>query len=149
MSYYRIRNHLGQIVVRKVEDTGFGPALHPDDQAFADAIVAEVQEACQYFYQADPAHYPGCPEIDGITDDEVRERIARLDEGENRREAERTKLLRYPLSDLPWDRQRALIERVERLKRQWNFERLSDEEGAALYKEPQHTSRGFPYYSWV
>lgn len=151
MPYYRIRDsRSGKLVVRQTEATSLGPALHPDDQEFANAIIGEVQKACEYFYKASYDPYPGCPEIEGISDDEVRERIQRLDEGENLREARRTNKKRYPLAAMPFERQRALIERIERLKHHYEFEKLSDEEGQELLRaqreEAAHsTSAANPY----
>ena len=61
----------------------------------------------------------------------MRERIARLEQGENVREAERTGLEYYPLAELPFDQQRALVERIEDHKQRWAFEILGEEAKAA------------------
>lgn len=100
--------------------------LAPADQAFADEIVKLIQQACEYFYKKNNwTPLEGVEEATlPISDDEVRTRIERLDRGENTREAERTKLDRYPLTDLPWAVQRALIERVDEVKIAWGFEIL-------------------------
>jgi hypothetical protein len=107
-------------------------SLHVEDQPFADAIVALVQQACAYFFATDDAYEPlaGVGDV-VVSDGEVRARIERLDGGENTREAARTRLSRYPLTDLPFDQQRALVEQIEVLKREWQFEILGPVEIAA------------------
>ena len=143
MPYYIIRDIVsGEMVLRRAEATWLGPALYAEDQHFADKIVLEIQEACRYFYEVDPPAYDGCPEIEGVSDEEVDTRIKRIDQGENTRESDRRKNQgfkdhydKYPLLDLPFSRKRALIERVERLKNFWEFEHLTDEEGARLWEE--------------
>jgi len=62
-----------------------------------------------------------------IRDEEVSARIARLEQGENVREAERTSLEYYPIAELPFDQQRALIERIEKHKQRWQFEIIGEE----------------------
>ena len=59
-----------------------------------------------------------------LADALVRESIQNLDLGENKREADRTAKPRYVLSDLPWSEQRALIERLYALRREFQFEKL-------------------------
>lgn len=123
-------------------------ALHPVDQPFADAVTEWIQRVCAYFYAPDaplerpvvhyvgfgapvqavetvPAYEPigGVPDV-VLTDAEVAARIARLDAGENTREALRAGKGRYPLTELPFDQQRALIEQIEWLKQEWRFEIL-------------------------
>lgn len=61
-----------------------------------------------------------------LTDDEVRTRIDRINQGENTREAERSKLKFYPLDELPFETQRALIERIEECKRAHSFRILGE-----------------------
>lgn len=102
-------------------------SLAPDDQEFAEEIVALIQRACAYFYEPDEKYEPleGVPDLI-ISDDEVRRRIERLEKGENTREAERSGKGYYPLTDLPFDQQRALVEQIEVLKRRWHFEILGD-----------------------
>lgn len=126
---YRIRDHVsGQVVERlagqasdnAVRGGRFFLSLSTDDQPFANAITEIIQRACSYF-RTEWTPLDGVPDVI-VTDDEVRARIARLDAGENAREAERMHLKRYPLTDLPWDQQRALVEQIERLKREWAFE---------------------------
>lgn len=103
-------------------------ALAPDDQHFADKIVAVVQRACGYFYlpEADYESLEGVPGIT-ISDEEVLARCERLDQGENTREAERLNMTRYPLTDLPLSQQRALVEQVEKIKQDWQFSILGEE----------------------
>lgn len=82
-----------------------------------------------------------------VSDDEVRERIHRLDKGENTREAERTSKRSYPISELPWDQQRALIEQVERLKRKWAFEIIGEvEESPSVPVPTVETTADWPYH---
>ena len=102
------------------------------DQQFADELVDIIQSACAYFYAPDGEYEPimGVAEI-RISDDEVSTRIARLEQGENVREAERTSLEYYPLAELPFDQQRALVERIEDHKQRWAFEILGEEAKAA------------------
>ena len=134
---YRIKDPYGTVVLRETEtafDTGrqrYYHALRGSDQAFADAIVALIQHACSYFYAPDEAYEP-LTGVDAIVirDDEVRRRIDRLDQGENRREAERTGQVSYPLSALPSEQQRALIEQIEALKQEWGFEILGPVQAA-------------------
>ena len=137
---YRIRDaRSGEIVERTTQhlrDSGMGRhylSLRDQDQDFAAAIVALVQRACGYFYLPDGEYVPleGVPDV-VVSDDEVRERIHRLDKGENTREAERTAKRSYPISELPWDQQRALVEQVERLKREWCFELLGEDSDDAV-----------------
>ena len=102
------------------------------DQQFADELVDIIQSACAYFYATDHEYEPieGIPDI-RVSDGDVRERIARLEQGENVREAERTGLEYYPLAELPFDQQRALVERIEDHKQRWAFEILGEEAKAA------------------
>lgn len=147
MPWYLIKTTNGQVVLRQAIDSSRGPVLHPSDQEFANEVVMEVQAACAWFYMVDPPPYPGCPEIEGLSDDEVRARIKALDRGENTREADRTKQARYPLAVMPLPRQRALIERIERIKARWQFRKLTDEEAAALGAPIGQPPRGhYPWY---
>jgi hypothetical protein len=98
-------------------------SLQEADQLYADLCTRLIQEACQWF--CDPAWTPleGVADIT-MTDDQIREAIRTLDLGENKREADRVQKIRYVLSDLPWNRQRALIERLYALRREFRFEKL-------------------------
>ena len=135
---YRILGPNGALVDRETEPAFDASrhrhyhALHLQDQPFADAITALVQLACTYFYAGDTTYTPleGVADV-VVPDGEVRARIERLDNGENTREAERTQLRRYPLADLPFDQQRALVEQIEALKRVWQFEILGPTQAAA------------------
>ena len=100
-------------------------ALAPADQHFADKITVIIQAGCAYFYASTAEYQPlaGVPDV-VISDAEVSARIARLDGGENTREAERTHKDHYPLSELPAAQQRALVEQIEALKREWQFQIL-------------------------
>ena len=102
-------------------------SLQEADQLYADLCTRLVQEACRWFYDRDWQPMAGVPEI-VLTDDEVRESIERLDLGENKREADRIGKARYVLTDLPWQQQRALVERLHDLRRQFAFEKLGPSE---------------------
>jgi hypothetical protein len=135
---YRIRDDSGEVVERETSvayDHGrqrYYHALGAKDQHFADAIVTLIQAACAYFHAAESEYEPleGVPEI-RITDDDVAARIERLEGGENTREAERTRMTYYPLTDLPFEQQRALVEQIEALKQRWQFEILGEVVAAA------------------
>ena len=98
-------------------------ALQEPDQLYADLCARRVQEACEWFY--DPAWKPlaGVPDI-VLTDDEIRTSIHTLNHGENKREGVRTSKPWYDLEALPWVRQRALIEQLYALRREWGFQKL-------------------------
>jgi hypothetical protein len=98
-------------------------SLHESDQLFADLCARLIQEACRWFYDRTWEPLSGVPGVT-MTDDDVREAIRRLDLGENKREADRAGKQRYALSDLPWNRQRALIERLYVLRQEFHFEKL-------------------------
>jgi hypothetical protein len=98
-------------------------ALQEADQFYADLCTRVVQEACRWFYDPDWEPMDGVADI-RLTDDEVRESIERLDLGENKREADRTGKARYVLTDLPWPQQRALVEQLHALRREFGFEKL-------------------------
>jgi hypothetical protein len=132
---YRIRDSAGEVVERLTSiawDSGrkrYYHSLAPHDQHFADAIVELIQQACGYFWAGEAEYAPleGAAEA-RVSDDEVRARIDRLERGENVREAERTSKRYYPLSELPWEQQRALVERIDELKGRWAFEILGEVE---------------------
>lgn len=98
-------------------------ALQEADQLFADLCTRLVQEACRWFYDEQWESLPGVPDL-VLTDEQVRTSIERLDLGENKREADRVGKVRYVLTDLPWQRQRALIEQLYALRREFGFEKL-------------------------
>lgn len=135
---YRIRDDDDGVVERETSvayDHGrqrYYHALGAKDQHFADEIVTLIQAACAYFHAADDEYEPleGVPET-RITDDEVAARIERLEGGENTREAERTRMTYYPLTDLPFEQQRALVEQIDALKQRWQFEILGEVIAAA------------------
>ena len=131
---YRIKDYLtGQVVERKTElmrDYTVGAMFHSlasRDQFIADRINELIQRACHYFYKPDGEYFPmeGVFEV-VISDDAVRERIRRINKGENLREALRTQLNYYDLEELPFKQQRALIEQIEKLKKDWEFEILGE-----------------------
>lgn len=97
--------------------------LQEDDQLYADLCTRVVQEACRWFYDPTWTPMPGVADI-VLTDDEVRASVTKLDLGENKREADRIDKPRYVLTDLPWVRQRALIEQLYALRREFAFEKL-------------------------
>jgi hypothetical protein len=135
---YRIRDASGAVVEHATsvaydsKRKRYFHSLAAFDQPFADGIVDIIQAACAYFHAAEGEYEPieGVEEI-RLTDDEISERIARLEQGENVREAERTSLEYYPIADLPFDQQRALIERIEQHKQRWRFEIIGEEAPAA------------------
>ena len=109
-------------------------ALDEHDQHVADHTSRLIQRACRYFYEPDETYVPreGVDDI-VVSDDEVRDRINRLENGENRRESigynereARTGLVwpldYFRLSDLPWDQQRALVEQLLAYRRECGFE---------------------------
>jgi hypothetical protein len=106
-------------------------SLSSADRLFADLTVRIVQRACGYFYDKDWVPMPGVPDI-VLTDAEVQTSIDNLDHGENEREAVRSNRLRYVLSDLPWDQQRALVENIYALRREFGFEKLGEAERPAV-----------------
>lgn len=132
---YRIRGMRGKLEEHRTvptQDPHAGDrwfhALAPQDQLFADRYADLLQAAAMYFYAPEEIYQPltGAPDI-VISDAEVRERIRRIDGGENTREALRyrgSEEARYPFGALPFDQQRALVERIEALKREWSFELL-------------------------
>ena len=132
---YRIKDHeTQQVVERKTvpqKDYTVGAyfhALHPSDQFIAERVTELIQQACHYFYKPDGEYFPmECvPEV-LISDSTVRERIHRINKGENTREAVRTGQEHYDLESLPFKQQRALIENIEALKKSWEFEILGEE----------------------
>jgi hypothetical protein len=130
---YRIRSMRGTIEEHRTVptqdphiDNHWFHALAPQDQLFADRYADLLQQAAMYFYAPDDIYQPleGVADI-AVSDEEVRERIRRIDGGENTREATRyrgSSEARYPFTQLPFDQQRALVEHIEALKREWNFE---------------------------
>jgi len=132
---YRIRTPRGKVEEHRTVPTQdphifdrWFHALAPQDQLFADRYADLLQQAASYFYASDGVYRPleGIPDVP-VSDEEVRERIRRIDGGENSREATRYRgsaEARYPFGDLPFDQQRALIEQIEFLKREWEFELL-------------------------
>lgn len=134
---YQIRDYAsGKVEERETEimrDSVVGRwfhSLHFSDQHFGNAIAHLTQMACAYFYEADDSKYEplkGMADI-RISDAEIRARIDRMNRGENLREAlrvQRGQLSKksgwYPLDQLPFAQQRALVEQIEALKRDWQF----------------------------
>ena len=100
-------------------------ALNSVDQFFADRCVTLIQRACEWFYKPDGEYEP-MEGVDGavVTDAEIDRRIRQIDLGENTREAERTGKQHYPISELPYDQQRALIEHLDALALEFGFEKI-------------------------
>lgn len=95
-------------------------ALAEADQPLADAIVDTVQRACERPRDVGAS-------TDGARSDIERRalaRIALLDAGELRREAEHPHRLRYPLTRLPAHEQSALAAALARVGRRWRFAAL-------------------------
>ncbi len=122
--------YLGEVVTHATDPTfdftlhTWHQALAETDQLVADFISARIQAACAYFYEPDETYSPlGLVDGCDLSDDEIRERIRRINDGENYRESERSRTLnRYDLSALPFDQQRALISQIEEVKRHFRFE---------------------------
>lgn len=94
-------------------------------QVTADAMAAEAQRALEWFHDPDDV-YLGDPTVRSIPDEEVRERIAgwqaEYDKEVNRYnkgQSDARKLVRYVLADMPFERQRVLVERWERIWIDW------------------------------
>lgn len=137
---YRVRDRRTNEVVVRHTNLAWDPytlSLHHElaetEQHLGDAAAHLVQLACAYFYAEDADYEPleGVPSI-AVSDDEVRARIWRLEQGENRREAvgsgmrNSRKSEYYRLTELPWETQRALVERLEELRIAWDFEWLDE-----------------------
>jgi hypothetical protein len=107
-------------------------ALNSADQFFADRCTALIQRACEWFYKPDGEYEPmeGVADII-VTDTEIDRRIAQIDLGENTREAKRTAKQRYPISELPYDQQRALIENLDALAHEFGFSKIVAPEESA------------------
>jgi hypothetical protein len=132
---YRIRSTRGKIEEHRTvptQDPHIGDkwfhALAPQDQLFADRYADLLQHAATYFYAPDEIYQPleGVADV-VVSDEDVRDRIRRIDGGENTREAVRYRgsaEARYPFAELPFEQQRALVEHIEALKREWSFELL-------------------------
>lgn len=105
--------------------------FHPSEQDFSNEIMHEIEIACEYFHVRPIPDYFGVPEIEGISDEEVIRRVKNFDDNENEKEAggyhdymsKRTHG-KFPVSELPLERQRALIERIEVIKNRWEFKWL-------------------------
>jgi hypothetical protein len=133
---YRVRDKdSGEVVVRMtalmadgaVRKGAYYHSLDHHDLHLAKSAARLLQQACGYFYADDEKYEPleGVADI-VIPDHEVRERIERMDLGENSREAERVGRKRYVLTELPWDQQRALVEQITALYREWQFEWIGE-----------------------
>lgn len=127
-------NHTpGDVVERKTgvaydsPTSAYFHGLDSRDQHIADRVTSLIQRACSYFYADEWEQLGGVNDI-VISDAAVIERIRRIEQGENRREAMRTKKEYYRLSELPWEQQRALVEQIEDLKRTWGFEFVGEAE---------------------
>lgn len=101
--------------------TGQGYAFATQDQSFVQEITDVIEEACEYFWKRPIPEFWGVPEIEGITESEIERRINTYNDGENQREAKRTMKKKFDLAQLPPERKRALIERVEQVKNKWGF----------------------------
>ena len=94
-------------------------------QAVADTMAIEAQRAVEWFHDPDDV-YLGDAIVRSISDNEVRERIAGWQaeydkevSRYNRGQSDARTLLRYELADLPFERQRSLVERWERIWTDW------------------------------
>lgn len=124
---------LGEVVERLTKSyansSRYFHQLANEDQYFGDLITRLTSQACGYFHLSDEDYKP-LESVPGIrvSDAEVATRIARMNAGENTREAKRVNKPKYDLEALPWDQQRALIEQIEKLKRDWSFEFIGEAE---------------------
>jgi len=87
-------------------------------QEVADAVCDELVRALRWFHNSND-QYLGDPTVRAIPDAEVRARIAGAQEGYHREAKNRQGLLEYDITALPFDRQRAWCERVERIWSDW------------------------------
>jgi hypothetical protein len=112
-------------------------ALAAIDQFIANELTSIIQAACANFWAKDEEEYQalrleGVPDI-VVSDDDIRERIRRLELGENYRESARVSRVGqrkggyYRFSELPWDQQRALVEQLLKLRRDYRFEIIGQE----------------------
>lgn len=94
-------------------------------QAIANAVAAEVSRCVEWFHNPDDV-YLGDPTVRPISDEEVVQRIDGWQieynkevDRYNRGQPDYNMLERYILSDMPFERQRALVERWERIWQDW------------------------------
>lgn len=117
-------------------------------QALADAMAAEVVRAVEWFHDPDDA-FLGDPTVRSIPDWEVAERVVGW-QNEYAKEVNRYNrgmppqgvLVGYVLVDLPFERQRALVERWERLWRDWleaNPDWVCEPSGGFVHKRYGYT----------
>lgn len=116
---YRIKRN-GELVEVSARHSDRGWALRDEDHLFAEAVAFEIEKACIYFHKPE-AEYPFNPEFSVLTQEEVRARVFRLDQGEHKREA---KNKRFPLCELPIEWQVALIANLDQLAFEHGFEKL-------------------------
>ena len=113
----------GKVMDRMIKYPGNPSKTMP--QAVANVMADEVVKAVEWFYDLDHV-YLGDPTVRSIPDDEVRDRIegwqreydkevARY----NRRLPDENRRLRYVLADMPFERQRALVENWEHIWMSW------------------------------
>lgn len=120
---------LGDIVERKTNlaidpvNHRFYHSLQDEDQLYSDLVATTIQRACGFFYDPEWEPLHGIPDII-MSDDAIRESIHRLNHGENQREADRTGKAYYDLEALPWGQQRALVENLYAIRREFGFEKL-------------------------
>ena len=117
-------------------------------QAVANAMADEAQRAVEWFHNQEDV-YLGDPTVHSISDEEVRERIAGWQaeydkevNRYNRGQSEESKLAYYVLADLPFERQRSLVERWERIWIDWmasNPEWVYDSEAGLVNKKYGYT----------
>ncbi len=141
----KVVEHRTSVMADYYKGGNYFHALAYSDQEYSYGIRKLIQTACGWFYAPDGEYEP-LSSVPGIvvTDDEVRERIARIDDGENTREALRAHKKRYPLVELPFEQQRALIEQIERHKAEWSFELLGEADPNTPPPEPEPPT-DYPY----
>ncbi len=132
----RMRWHPWSTAYTDADETTYYEELASEDQAFAIAVVDLIQDACAYFYADEYTPLESTHAI-VVSDAEVRERIARMQGGELKREARRTNKDQNPLPDLPLEDQRALVSNIEALKSEWKYKKMGiyippEQAGAAI-----------------
>lgn len=130
----KVEEHFTEVALDNYTKT-YHHALAMADQWYGDKVAEIIQSACAYFYASDAEYVPlkGVRDI-VVSDEEVRERIYRLNLGENVREAigHSARMHQhydfYPLDELPFLQQRALIEQLLDWKRQNQVEIIGEVE---------------------
>ncbi len=119
----RMRWHPWSTAYTDADETTYYEELDGADQTFAVEVIDEIQKACAYFYADDYTPLEAAQSV-VVSDADVRARIDRMQGGNLKREARRTNLEQYPLHDLPFEDQRALVSNIEALKATWKYKKM-------------------------